>query len=41
MAGEERNLIPKVQIKDVKKIYEGLLHLILLLPFHLQIGQLI
>ena len=23
MAGEERNLIPKVQIKDVKKIYEG------------------
>ena len=23
MAGEERNLMPKVQIKDVKKIYEG------------------
>lgn len=23
MAGEERNLTPKVQIKDVKKIYEG------------------
>ena len=23
MAGEERNLIPKVQIKEVKKIYEG------------------
>jgi NitT/TauT family transport system ATP-binding protein len=23
VAGEERNLIPKVQIKDVKKIYEG------------------
>ena len=23
MAGEARNLTPKVQIKDVKKIYEG------------------
>ena len=23
MAGEERNLVPKVQIKAVEKIYEG------------------